>query len=39
MHAIDSNYSFKFVDQDQVLKEIKKLDGNKASKKIIFQSK
>ena len=39
MHAIDSNCSFKFVDQDQVFKEIKKLDGNKASKNMIFQSK
>ena len=28
MNDINSNFSFKFVDQDQVFKEIKKLDGN-----------
>ena len=31
--------SFKFVDQSQVFKEIKKLDGNKANQKMISQSK
>ena len=30
MIDINSNFSFKFVDQDQVFKEIKKLDGNEA---------
>ena len=30
MNDINSNFSFKFVDQDQVFKEIKKLDGNEA---------
>ena len=31
MNDINENFSFKFVDWDQVLKEIKKFDGNKAS--------
>ena len=30
MNDINSNFSFKFVDQEQVFKEIKKLDGNEA---------
>ena len=30
---IKSNFFFNFVDQDQVFKEIKKLDGNKASQR------
>ena len=34
MIDINSNFSFKFVDQDQVFKEIKKLCGNKDSQKI-----
>ena len=34
MIDINSNFSFKFVDQDQVFKEIKKLGGNKDSQKI-----
>ena len=33
MNNIDSSFSFKLVDQDQVFKEIKKLDGIKASQK------
>ena len=39
MNGTNLNFSFKFVKQDQVFKEIKKLDRNKASKKMIFQSK
>lgn len=39
MNGINSNFSFKFVNQDQLFKEIKKLDANKASQKIISQSK
>ena len=33
MNGINSNFSFKFVDQDQAFKEMKKLDGNKAGQK------
>ena len=33
MNDIKSNFFFNFVDQDQVFKEIKKLDGNKASQR------
>ena len=33
MNGINSNFPFKFVDQDQVFKEIKMLDGNEASQK------
>ena len=33
MNGVNSNFSFKIVDQDQVFKEIKKLDWNKASLK------
>ena len=33
MNDINSNFSFKFVDQDQVFKNAKMLDGNKASQK------
>ena len=33
MNEINSNFSFKFVAQDQFFKEIKKLDGNKSSRK------
>ena len=39
MNDINSNFSFKFVDQDQVFKNVKMLDGNKASQKMISQSK
>ena len=35
MNGLISNFSFKFIDQDQVFKEIKKLDENKASQKKI----
>ena len=34
MNDLISNFSFKFVDQDQVFKEIKKLDENKTGQKI-----
>ena len=30
MNVFNSNFSFKFVDKDQIFKEIKKLHGNKA---------
>ena len=33
MNGIKSNFFFNFVDQDQVFKEFKKLDGNKASQR------
>ena len=33
INGINSNSSFKYVDQDQVFKEIKKLDGKKANSK------
>ena len=33
MNDINSNFSLKFVDQDQVFKNVKMLDGNKASQK------
>ena len=33
MNDINSNFCFKFVDQDQVFKNVKMLDGNKASQK------
>ena len=33
MNDINSNLSFKFFNQNQVFKEIKKLDENKASRK------
>ena len=38
MKGINSNFSFKYVDQNQVFKETKKLDRNKASQKMISQS-
>ena len=38
MNGINSNFSLKFVDQNQVFKELK-LDGNKARQKIKSQSK
>ena len=39
MNGSDSNFRFTFFDQDQVFKEIKKLDRNKTSQKLISQSK
>ena len=39
MNDINSNFSFKFFYQDKVFKEIIKLDWNKGSQKMIFQSK
>ena len=39
MNDINSNFSFKFIYQDKVFKEIVKLDWNKGSQKMIFQSK
>ena len=33
MNGTSTNISFKFVNQDQVCKKVKKLDGNKVSQK------
>ena len=39
MNDINENFSFKFVHWDQVLKEIKKFDGNKASQINVIPNK